>query len=55
MKTVCMARDFSYRAKARVFVQYLGGATYDRVPDAAVRAIPAAKAGRVIEREEVSE
>lgn len=55
MKTVAMSRDFSYRAKARVFVQYLGGATYDRVPEAAVRAILDARAGRVVEREEVSE
>jgi hypothetical protein len=51
MKTVYMDRDFSYRAKARVFVQYLGGATYDRVPEAAVRAILAAKAGQVVERD----
>jgi hypothetical protein len=51
MKTVCMSRDYSYRVKSTVFVQYLGGATYDRVPEAAVRAILAAKAGQVVERD----
>lgn len=48
MKTVKMERDFTYRATSRVFVQYLGGGTYERVPEAAVRAITAAKAGAVI-------
>lgn len=47
MKTVKMARDYSYRATPRVFVQYIGGETYQRVPEAAVRAITAAGAGEV--------
>jgi hypothetical protein len=51
MKTVAMSRDFSYRAKRHVFVQYLGGGTYERVPEAAVRAIVDAGAGKVVKRE----
>lgn len=49
MKTVTMSDDFSYRAKPRVFIQYLGGRTYERVPEAAVRAIRAANAGKIVE------
>jgi hypothetical protein len=48
MKTVKMERDFSYRATPRAFVQYLGGETYQRVPEAAVRAITAAGAGTIV-------
>jgi hypothetical protein len=48
MKTVRMKRDFSYRAKRTVFVQYLGGVTYPRVPEAAVRAILNAGAGEIV-------
>jgi hypothetical protein len=48
MKTVKMERDFSYRAMPRAFVQYLGGVVYERVPEAAVRAIIAAKAGVIV-------
>jgi hypothetical protein len=54
MKTVAMMRDFSYRAKRTVFVQYLGGMTYTRVPEAAVRAIVAARAGKVVEPEDLN-
>lgn len=43
--------DFSYRAKARVFIRYLGGATYERVPEAAVRAIVEAGAGKIVDRD----
>lgn len=43
-----MHRDFSFRAAARVVVQYLGGATYRRVPEAQVRAIVAAGAGEIV-------
>jgi hypothetical protein len=39
MKTISMKRDFTYRATSSVHVQYLGGAIYTRVPEAAVRAI----------------
>jgi hypothetical protein len=49
MKTIRMERDFSYRATSRAFVQYLGGQTYQRVPEAAVRAIVSARAGEVVD------
>lgn len=49
MKTVEMERDFNFRAAARVFVHYVGGMVYRRVPEAAVRAITAAKAGKVVD------
>jgi hypothetical protein len=49
VKTIEMARDFSYRVKRNVFVQYLAGVTYPRVPEAAAREILAAGAGRTIE------
>lgn len=50
MKTVAMSRDFSYRARRHVFVQYLAGKTYPRVPEAHVRAILGGGAGQVVER-----
>ena len=49
MKTVRMLRDFTYRARPRVVVQYIGGMTYMRVPEYAVREIVKAKAGEVVE------
>lgn len=52
MKTVAVSRDFSYRAKWHVFVQYRGGVTYHRVPEAAARAIVEAGAGRVVTTEQ---
>ncbi|MBN8987421.1 MAG: hypothetical protein J0H42_04195 [Rhizobiales bacterium] len=55
MKVVAVSRDFSYRAKRHVFVQYLAGVTYQRVPEAAVRAILEAGAGRVVPEQEVSD
>lgn len=42
-----MLRDFSYVPRRRVVVQYRGGRTYHRVPEAAVRKIIAAGAGRI--------
>jgi hypothetical protein len=51
MKTIRMSRDYSYRAKRHVFVQYLGGAIYARVPEAAVRAITEARAGEIVTEE----
>lgn len=51
MKTVAVSRDFPYRAKRHVVVQYLGGVTYPRVPEAAVRAIVHAGAGKIVEQE----
>lgn len=52
MKTVRMVRDFTYRPKRNVHIQYVGGATYERVPEAAVRAIISARAGDIVENEE---
>lgn len=49
MKTVFMLRDFSYRAAARVVVQYQAGNIYKRVPEAAVRAIAAAGVGEILD------
>lgn len=49
MKTIQMSCDYSFRAAARIFVQYCEGVTYRRVPEAAARAILAAEAGRVVE------
>jgi hypothetical protein len=48
MKTISMKRDYTYRATPRVHVQYVGGALYTRVPEAAVRAILAADAGSIV-------
>jgi hypothetical protein len=52
VKTITMTRDFNYHPFKRkpVNILYLGGATYERVPEAAVRAILAAGAGYVVER-----
>ncbi|MEN6535647.1 MAG: hypothetical protein ABFD89_18430 [Bryobacteraceae bacterium] len=52
MKTVRLDRDFVYKPKRNVHVAYKGGVTYQRVPEAAVRVIVAAKAGEVIEMQE---
>lgn len=43
-----MNRDFIYHAKRNVHIHYLGGGTYDRVPEAAVREITKAKAGYIV-------
>lgn len=51
MKTIEMSRDFNYRAKHHVFVLYLGGLTYDRVPETAAREIIKAGAGMIVTRE----
>lgn len=50
-----MNRDYSYRAKARVFIQYIGGTLYRRVPEAAVRAIVSAGAGEVVVEDDQGE
>lgn len=56
MKTVAVSRDFPYRAKRHVVVQYLAGMTYARVPEAAVRAIVSAGAGEIVtEKQEASD
>lgn len=51
MKTVRVDRSFSYRAKAKVFVQYQAETVYRRVPEAHARAIVAAGAGAIVEDE----
>lgn len=43
-----MRRDYSFRASARVFVQYRAGETYRRVPEAQAREILAAGAGEIV-------
>jgi hypothetical protein len=52
VKTVTMTRDYDYRPFKRkpVIIHYVGGATYDRVPEAAARAITGAGAGYIVER-----
>jgi hypothetical protein len=52
MKTVQMLRDFNYCPTRRIAVAYLGGVTYPRVPEAAVRAIIKAGAGEVVTERE---
>ena len=49
MKTVRLDRDYSFRAGAKVVVQYLGGNVYRRVPEVQVRAIVAAGAGAIVD------
>lgn len=48
MKTVSVNRDYSFRAGARVFIQYRAGETYRRVPEVQARAIVAAGAGEIV-------
>lgn len=47
MKTVTMTADFDYRPKVGVIIAYIGGQTYQRVPEAAVAAIVKAEAGTI--------
>ena len=49
MKIVTMERDFTYKPKRNVHISYKGGIRYERVPEAAARAIVAAGAGTAIE------
>ena len=55
MKDVRVDRDFVYKPKRNLHISYKGGITYCRVPEMAARAIVAAGAGQVVERDEVSE
>lgn len=48
-----MRRDYAFRAAARVFVQYVAGGIYRRVPEVQAQAIVAAGAGVVIEELEL--
>lgn len=52
MKTVSMQRSFDYRPKRGVIIAYLEGVTYLRVPEAAVRAILEAGAGKIVDDED---
>lgn len=53
MKTISMHQDYTYRAKHNVHIKYLEGYTYQRVPEAAARAIVKAAAGRLIQQESI--
>ena len=55
MKTIYMQFDYRYRPKRNVAVQYLSGYTYTRVPEAAVRAILDANAGKIVIEEDLNE
>jgi (2Fe-2S) ferredoxin len=48
MKTVHMNRTFEYRPRRSVIVVYEGGRRYERVPEAAVRAIVEDSAGEIV-------
>jgi hypothetical protein len=48
MKTMVMSRTFDYRPRTGVIVVYESGKRYDRVPEAAVRAIREAGAGEIM-------
>lgn len=52
MKTICMRRDYAFRAERNVFVQFLAGYTYRRVTEAAAREILAAGAGELVNDED---
>lgn len=55
MKTILMHHSFEYRPRQSVIVVYSAGQTYDRVPEAAVRAILGARAGEVTVRPQTKE
>jgi hypothetical protein len=55
MKTIAFSRDFSYCPSRWVTIQYRGGFTYQRVPEAAVRVIRAAEAGEILQNGEETE
>lgn len=48
MKTILMKRSFDYRAKPGVIIAYKAGQQYERVPEAAVRAILRDGAGEIV-------
>lgn len=51
MKTIVMTRSFDYKPRAGVIIAYCAGQRYERVPEAAVRAILKAGAGDIVQRE----
>jgi hypothetical protein len=48
MKTIEMSKDHSHRISNTAFQQYKAGSTYKRVPEAAVKSILAAGAGKIV-------
>lgn len=48
MKTILICSDYLFRVNGHTFVQYRAGVEYKRVPEIQVRAIVAAKAGKVV-------
>lgn len=55
MKTIRIIRDFDYHATRKYLVAYRAGTIVERVPEAAVEAILAAKAGEVVENGDTDE
>lgn len=55
MKTVEVNRDFTYKVRNTFQIAYRAGVTYQRVPEAQVRAILRAGAGKIAQQEEMSE
>jgi hypothetical protein len=52
VKDIEMIRSHDFRAKAKVFVHYKAAQRYARVPEAAVRSILAAGAGKIVAENE---
>jgi hypothetical protein len=50
VKSVEVVRDYGFRVSAKVIIQYKGGETYHRVPEAQVRAIVDAGAGKIVRK-----
>lgn len=48
MKTVFLELDYDYKPVAAVTIAYRAGQTYERVPEAAARAIVEAGVGRIV-------
>lgn len=55
MKDVSVERDFVYKPKRNLHIAFKAGHIYRRVTEFAARAIIAAGAGQIIERDDVSE
>lgn len=54
MKTIWMKRSFDYRPKRGVIIVYEGSQRYERVPEAAVRAILREGAGEIVRDDDQS-
>jgi hypothetical protein len=55
LKDIRVDRDFIFKPKRNLHIAYKAGITYCRVPEFAARAIVAAGAGQIVERDDVSE